>query len=179
MTIIFASALAVVGLALIRGVWRRNLAYRTTFLWMGWALLLLSTYVWVQSSGVEFGLVFALGGVSLVAWIVTATNTETKPERTGVSDRVSPRFAPVPVIGRQLGIVLLVMVVAGIAGLLSTMGLSRLLPITEIGRMAFVIIALPIVWGVLAFVVCASSRIARPLVMLILIGAGGFGLMMV
>ena len=181
MMLLFSAVAAVLaGVGLIRSVWRRQSAYRSAALWTGWALLGLSCYLWTLSEGTEFGIVFGLGVASVAAWAVTAANTEVKTrKRTDEPDRESPRLPPVRVLGRQLAVFLLVMLVAAIASLLGTMGLSRLFPIGEIDRMAFVIIALPIVWGTLAYVVCASPRVDRPLVLLTLVGAGGFGLMMV
>lgn len=177
--LIIPFVLTVAGVALIRGVWRRSMAYRSVLLWAGWAVIGLSSYFWVRGFGVEFGLVFALGVVSLVAWFVTGLNIELKQGHTSRGPRDLPRLPGIGVFGKQFIVFLLVTIFALVVSLLVTIGMSRAFTLTEIDRMAFVIVALPILWGVLAYQLCFSSRIVRSFAWLVLAGLGGVGMMMV
>ena len=177
--LISAITASVVGLALIHTVWRRQPAHRALLLWAGWLSLVLSVYFWSLRFGIEFGSVFGLCFISLIAWLVVSMETEQRPRRERQHDRKSPRWPNIAVIGRQSAVFLLVLFVGGIASVLLTMGLSRLLPTDEITRMAFVIIALPVVWGALAYLVTFSMQLPRSLIMLAAASAGGYGLMMI
>ena len=173
-----AAATSILGIVLIRGVWRRETAYRTAVVSGGWALLALSVVLWARVAGAEYGTVIALGLLGCVAWIASALNVSVKAGRAAADPvRESPAWPGVATLGGQFATFGLAVPLAGVASLLATMGVSRLLPAAEIDRMAFVIVMLPIVWGMLAFVVCFLDRALYALGLVLLSAAAGFALM--
>ncbi|WP_416307788.1 hypothetical protein [Neptunicella sp. SCSIO 80796] len=130
--------------------------------WTGWGSLTISAWCWIQSSGAEFGLSYALISLSVVALILIGWKAEIA---------VSPKVAIQPehvivyrpaAIPRNLLLFLLTVPVAGMAAMMITMLLNSLLPLSRVNMMVLSVYLMPVVWGLAAYWVCADDKLARP-----------------
>ncbi|HHX83532.1 MAG TPA: hypothetical protein GX696_11205 [Pseudomonadaceae bacterium] len=147
-----------------RGWWQRPLA-----LSCGWALLLLSCWLWMASKGVELGIVYALLAISILAWLAVAANYETRRHHKTPPQRVEALVLPQ---GRSLGRHLLLFVgvvpLAGSAAILGSVMLVHMTGWQPVNAMVSGILLMPVLWGLGAWWVCADSRSQRPLLALLL-----------
>ncbi|MEM9171217.1 MAG: hypothetical protein AAGA84_00775 [Pseudomonadota bacterium] len=177
--IVLALLCAATGIGLNLWSWQGGRQYPRTAVIAGWLCVAASVALWSAEIDVEFGLVVGLGIASVLAWLIVSTQLRHKPATLRHVERRSPSVPGARTVGRQFVLFVLVMLLAGIASLLLSMGLSRLMPADEITRLATVMLLLPIVWGVLAFVITYSQRPGVMLAWVSIIGGAGFGLMVV
>jgi len=165
------------GLGLVCFAWRRRPVYRLPLLLSGWFLIAASIAAWVEGTGAEFGLVFAAACVAFMAWGAVLLNIESRPRRAGSALRKSPGFPTAAGFRRNTALFVQVFFLAAVVSLALALGVSRLLPASEIERMAFVIVALPVVWGLLAYYASYSRLRARSTAILAGLGVVGAMLM--
>ena len=174
-----AAASAFAGIATVRAAWRRPLRRKGLFLLAAWALIGLSFFFWIAAYGIEYGTVYAFCSVSLLAWFVAALNLERRARGPEAVGRRPPRWMPLVTLLRHAARLVLTAVAAAVASFCVTMGASRLVPIADTERHAFVIVLFPIVWGVLIYAVGRSADLSRPLALTTLLGGAGAAMMLV
>jgi len=159
-----AVATALGGLGLIFASWRRwvPVALNAASAAAGWLVLLLSGWLWIVSTGAEFGVLLAFLVPSLLAWMLVLVNRQHRQRR----DRAEPP-ALKPNAGerswvRHLVLFVVVVPLAAVASALVTVALSLLLPWREVDAMVMVLVIMPILWGSAAYWACADSRLVRP-----------------
>lgn len=147
-----------------RGWWRRPLA-----LSCGWALLILSSWLWMAGQGVEFGIVYASLAISILAWLAVAANYEVRRRHKTAPQRVEALVLPQ---GRSLWRHLLLFVgvvpLAGSAAILGSVMLAHMTGWQPVNAMVSGILLMPVLWGLGAWWVCADARLQRPLLALLL-----------
>ncbi|MEM7763387.1 MAG: hypothetical protein AAF290_04850 [Pseudomonadota bacterium] len=177
---IFGTAAVLVtaaGVALIRLLWQRQSSGKALGLAVGWCLVVFAGFFWIQQTGVEYGAVFALSVVSVLAWLAVLTNTRYRQPNTRSSERV-PVTWPTP--GQSLQQLMWFVIVVGLCFAVSVivlLGTVRWLPATAVTHMAALMIGLPVVWGCLAYAVLVSRRLGRSVLALAGLSAVGVVLM--
>lgn len=135
----------------------------------GWLSILVGSFLWTQSAGGEFGTSYALIAVSFCAWVICALGVErraVKPERGGAV--VAETFGDTS-RWHKLGTFATAGPLACAATCLATVALSGLLPLVSGDRMAFAALAYPLAWGAVSVWVCASARLARNALILLVV----------
>lgn len=174
-----AVASAFAGIATVRAVWRRPLRRKGLFLLAGWALAGLSFYFWTAAFGIEYGTAYAICSVSLLALFVVALNLECRTVSPEAVGRRSARWPPLFMLLQHAARLVLTTVAAAVASFCVTMGTSRLVPLADMERHAFVIVLFPIVWGVLIYAIGRSADLRWPIALTTLLGGAGAAVMLV
>ena len=158
------------GVALLYASWRSRLQPKRSVVTCGWSLIAVSFWFWIRSAGVEFGIVIAATQLPIVAWIFVLTNRHVRrsngrqQEPAGVT---LPRFHAV--LHHSGRFVVAVPLAAGSGTMLVLAG-ATLLPWSDVDRLAFAVLAVPLIWGALAYWACLDTRLLRPALGLV---AGG------
>lgn len=145
------------GLGALRLGWRRPGAGSTLSVVVGWLLLAVAIYVAVSYWGVEFGISYALAGISVLALVLVGLNCETRPAK-----REKPVSNPdaTPSLHKWLTC-LSAGPLAGIASCQVTLMAVYFLPGSEINRMAAAAVLFPVLWGIAAYISCLIGRPGR------------------
>ncbi|MEL7296349.1 MAG: hypothetical protein AAGJ86_01740, partial [Pseudomonadota bacterium] len=177
---IFGTAAVLVtaaGVALIRLLWGRQSSGKALGLAVGWCLVVAAGFFWIQQAGVEYGAVFALSVVSVLAWLAVLTNTRYRQPHTRSPARVSVIW---PTPGKSVQQLMWFVIVVGLCfavSMIVLLGAVRWLPATAVTHMAALMIGLPVVWGCLAYTVLLTRRIGRSMLALAGLCAVGVALM--
>ncbi|GAA0729451.1 hypothetical protein [Sphingomonas japonica] len=152
------------GLAILLGLgggyalfaaWRRRGGWGLVAL--GWALLLAATLASVAAAGPEFGIAYALLGLSAIGTVFVGWGMETRPARRAPVERDR-----LPGDGADwrgaLARFLLAVPLAGIAAALASVMVTGWLPGENADRHALAILGMPVVWGAAAWWVLADAR---------------------
>lgn len=152
---------ALFGTALLYLSWRRATPNRLATISIGWVFLVGSLPLWMYAAGNEFGSVFAIIAAPFAAWLFVGIGRETR-------DRAAPALARRRLHGpslqqllSQLGLFTAAVPLAGAVSALVAAALVRWLPGLEVNRMAFAVLFMPLLWGLLAFWICAAQRRLR------------------
>ncbi len=158
--------LAVVTGALAVGIlyarWRKWTTFRGVLLVVAGALAVTSLIFWMKVSGPEFGAAFALINAAIAAWFFVLTNAEVRQKKELQQILTAASIPSIRSIARHSAIFLVAVPLAGVASTLASIAISGLLPWNEIDRAVFPLITVPIVWGCVAFWVCADPKLWRP-----------------
>lgn len=158
------------GVALLLASWRRWLPLRAWAKTGGWMLIVASAALWMQASGWEFGALYALLTLPLLAWLLIVwqaerrTNAEPEPMRFALG---RPGW---PALARQLLLLVMAGPIAGIVSSLLCSALIALLPWQETDRLALLVLLMPVVWGLLLCWCCVDPRRWRPAMVIGLTG---------
>jgi len=126
-----------------------------------WTAFVVSVYCWVLLAGAEFGIVygFAVGGLlAITVAVATADYNNIRADKQKLPKNLS--------VGRHvwlrnLAYALLAVPLAGYAATVSTTWVSALFLGNPTNHIVFVYLAVPVVWGALAFVACSYRNIFR------------------
>ncbi|BFM12563.1 hypothetical protein R50072_27160 [Simiduia litorea] len=161
--------MTVMGLALVYWTWRQRQRHWPV-LWLGWGLLVLSVWAWMQSAGTEFGVVFALFLVPLVAWLPLLPQWRGERRNNYARANTAPNTAPAPwLIGVR---VLALLVFTALCSTLVAVALVQLLPVSHLARLVWALLFQVLFWGLLAIWLCAAERVRKPI-----IWSSGFAMM--
>lgn len=150
------------GVLLLYVAWRGAGAARRWLVAAGWLLVAASCWSWAGHAGVEFGLAFAMLQVPLVAWLLVGSNTHVRSNKARPQTPVALAAPGVAGVLRHVGIFLVAVPLAGCSSALLVLALGTMLPLDEPGRIAVVILVLPIAWGLAAYWATAGASLLRP-----------------
>ena len=125
----------------------------------------------MKVSGPEFGSAFALINIAIVAWFFVLSNAEARQKKGLQQALTAARIPSIRSIARHGAIFLVAVPLAGVASTLISVAISGLLPWNEIDRITFPLFAMPIIWGCVAFWVCADPELWRPTLSLFACGS--------
>jgi hypothetical protein len=160
------------GIALLYAAWRQRASRPWTVL-AGWAALLLAIPAWVVSAGPEFGPVYLVLTLPFLAWLATVVHKAGSSDRTRAQPRSRLARPAVTTLLQHGALFLLSVPIAGAAALLFASQAATLLPLNNVDRMAAGLIAVPLIWGGLAFWICADPKTQRPALATIAVGIVG------
>jgi hypothetical protein len=126
------------------------------------ALAVASLIFWMKVGGPEFGSAFAMINAAIAAWLFVLTNAEVRQKKELQQILTAASIPSIRSIARHSAIFLVAVPLAGVASTLASIAISGLLPWNEIDRAVFPLITVPIVWGCVAFWVCADPKLWRP-----------------
>jgi hypothetical protein len=152
---------ALFGTALLYRSWRRSLPNRALTISIGWMFLFGSLPLWVYAAGSEFGSVFAIIAVPFAAWLFVGIGLQARDRVAVALPRRRLHGPSLRAMIRQLGLFAATVPLAGAASSMVSAALVRWLPGLEVDRMAFAVLIMPVVWGLLAFWICAAERRLR------------------
>lgn len=179
---LFAAASCGSGLLLLLASWRQRAGGRGWLITGGWLLILLSLPLWFQAVGWEFGSVYFLILLALLAWPLVGLQTErctqpvVKPPRQPLHKPAWPALAHTA--ARQLTTFVIAVPVTGLLSIVICFAVATLLPWQEVDKLALVVLIMPVVWGLFMAWYCIDARPARPVTVLLAAGLmAGFLLM--
>lgn len=170
MTAILASAATLMGITLIYSSWRQWLNPRLLINLVGWLMLGVSAWLWCIAAGWEFGAVYFIAALPLVAWLFTAYQGTFRTNNSYPTERQRLSLPTWQTVARHFGLFLLVLPIAGVTSALLSLVLTSLLPWQEINRLALITLLMPTLWGLFMFWCCADQKVARPAVTIIVVG---------
>ncbi len=153
------------GLGALRLGWRRSGTGPTLSVVVGWLLLAVAIYVAVSNWGAEFGISYALAGISLLALLLVGLNCEIRPAKR---DRAVSNPAGTTSLHKWLTC-LSAGPLAGIASCQITLVAVYFFPGSEMNRMAAAAVLFPVLWGIAAYISCLMGRPGRQAVALSLV----------
>lgn len=169
--IVLAVATGAVAVGILYARWRKWTKFRGVLIVVVGALAAASLIFWMKVGGPEFGLAFALMNTAIVAWLFVLTNAEVRQKKELQQALTAARIPSVRSIARHGAIFLVAVPLACVASTLASIAISSLLPWNEIDRTVFPLFAMPIIWGCVAFWVCADPKLWRPTLSLFACGS--------
>jgi hypothetical protein len=161
------------GVALLYASWRTLLRRKRLAVMAGWSLIAVSFWCWNRSVGAEFGAVIAAMQLSIVAWFFVLGNRHIRRSIGRTQEPVGlnlPRFRS---ILHHSGRFLVAVPLAASAATMLVLAAAAVLPWADVNRLAFAVLAIPAIWGVLAYWACLETRLLRPALGLVVGGALG------
>lgn len=172
--VLLAALMTVAGAGLLYVAWTGRMWNGAVAAAGGWLILLLALAPWVQALGVEFGVVVGLLAPSLAAWVWVTWQGRRKDEIARPDQRPwqAGRLPRLSTAGRQVVRFLVAVPAAGLVATWLTIALGRLLPWSEMSRLAAIVILMPVVWGLLSAWLVSAHRWQRPVLFTAIAGAG-------
>lgn len=166
--VLAALVASLLGLGLLYQQWRGGGQRSTDAIRLvgGLGLLCVALGLWIAADGAEIGTSLWLLAIGPLAWVIVATTAPRGPVR---SQALTPAVLGRPsaaVLGRQAARTAAVLPLAGAAAACSALALTTLLPWQVANRLSLAILAVPLLWGLAAYWLCADSKPARPLLSL-------------
>lgn len=159
---LIATLLTAAGAALLFGSWRKRLRPGWAWNTAGWLAITGAFTVWSRAMGPEYGPAVAILVLPLAAWVIVGFNRRVREPRSERIQPASVSLPPLAAVLRHLGRFLLTVPVAAVASILLALVLAWALPWTDAGRLALVILAVPVIWGLFAWWITADRRAWRP-----------------
>lgn len=164
---IVAIVLSIAAIAIIYKSWRTR---APAFFYLGSGVLLASCFGWSFSLGWEHGLVFALCIPALLVWpfiganqtILAAPNHTPSPKSLNVSLKT---------VSTHIGHYLVVLVLLLVTSLVTALAICLRLPSETEGKLALVIVLMPILWGLLIYHYFAVSNKVKALIAYVILAA--------
>lgn len=153
---------AACGIGALYASWRGCLRRKAAVNLAGWVMIGISVMLWMRVTGVEFGLVIAFLVLPLLAWVAVLVNTEVRAVKAARIQPADSGVRSVPAVMRHLALLVGTVPVAALASALLAMTLAQLLPLDVVDRMAFGVLAVPVLWGLLAWWMSIDARPLRP-----------------
>ncbi len=145
--------------------WKRQLL---RLLQASWCVNFIVLYLWCVVKGWEFGFVYWLLFSALFAWIFVLVNRQVKPRNSQEYMREFKylgRYQVYHAVGTFLVSVPMSMLVCCCFCLL----LIQWMPASQTNSLVFSALLFPILWAVVCYWVCASSRLFKPFIQLLCI----------
>ena len=140
-------------------------------------MLIAAGYFAILSSGAEFGTTLIFMAPALVAWLLVTFNLELRQAKVR-KRKVAEKVDAVEIDGsRTLSRHLLLFVIAvplsAAAATFFSVALARALPFSYLSHIAFAVLLMPFLWGCAAYWVLADSKLARPVIAIVVLGLIG------
>lgn len=161
-----AVACTVSAVALLYRSWSRRPEGSRVAVATGWLLLAVAAAWWIALDGWEFGTIYAITVPSLAAAGVLCLVADRRPGRVRNAPHTPMARASWRAVRANLFTFLLVFPFGVVASTLVTSAVGLLLPFGELDQLAFIVCAVPVVWGLVAFWLTMDVRRRRPIVSL-------------
>lgn len=165
--LLLALASGASAIAALRGAWRSKGRGNRVLVYAGWAALLLSTILWSQAYGVEFGLSYALAWFALCATVACLLNREYRAPQL---DTAAPLTAQTTSTGYKWLTFLAAGPLALVACVPLTLLMTLLLPLERVNQMALAAVLFPILWALAAYWTSARDKPAHFSVLFVAVG---------
>lgn len=152
------------GLGALRYGWRRQGALYRWVVAVGWLLLASAIYALINAWGEEYGVSYALAGITLFALLLVSANAEVRPNKR---DKTPLTPGTATSTGQKLLTFFAAGPLSGIASCQLTLALTLILPGTELSNMATAAVLFPTLWGIFAYLSCLAGRPGRQAALLI------------
>ena len=113
MMTVMAGASGLTGVVLLYSSWAKILSARLRLFMVGWLLIAVSSVLWIEAAGVEYGSVYFIAALPLGAWLVVGYRAKVRSTIDVVPARQSISLPSSRTVGRHVGLLLLVLPVAG------------------------------------------------------------------
>lgn len=159
------------GLGLLYGAWSGRVPVPGVSGVGGWLLLAISFVLWVRVAGPEFGSVYAVLAVAPAAWLFVALHPKRgRPARERAAARRAPRLPARGRLTRNVALFFVAVPLAAVTSTLFALVASTWLPWSAIDRTVAGLLAMPVIWGLLAYWACADEKLLRPAAMVVATG---------
>ena len=172
MNMVLASSATLLGVALLYSGWRRWLTPSSLTNLGGWLLIGLSAMLWSIAAGWEYGALYSITALPLVAWLFVAHRASIRPELGEDPKPQRLRVASWRAVAKHTGLILLTLPAAVLTSALLALWATSLMPWSEVNRLATLTLLMPTLWGLLMFWVCADPKRYRPAAAILLAGIG-------
>lgn len=162
MALFLALACGVGGIGLLYLSWTGRLTPKALAIPAGWAMVCGSAVFWVGFGGAEFGISWCLIAVAFIAWTYAALGRERRrPEERRYQARTTGGRPSRRDVAGWLARLLVVALLTGAAGILSSVATTMFLPWDTGDRYVSVLLGAPVLWGALAVWVGTTSRLPQ------------------
>ena len=169
---VLAIGTGAVAVGILYARWRKWTKFRGMVIVVAGALATASLIFWIRVGGSEFGPVYAVINIAIVAWFIVLANTEVRQNKGQQQVLAAAKLPGIRSMAHHVAIFLVAVPLAAVASTLVSIAVSSLLPWNDIDRSVFPLFAMPVVWGCIVFWTCADPKLWRPA--LSLIACGGF-----
>ena len=126
---------------------------------IGWSLIACSFYSWVSYVGIEFGLMLGLLVLPVLIWSVLWLRVYLIDKPVSTTENVGPLNLSLPTPSKRgLLSFALVFLLALAVTVSTTLWVSSFISWPHVGRISFIILLAPIVWGCLAVWLFATEK---------------------
>jgi hypothetical protein len=158
------------GVVSLYASWRQRLQPKRLAVPCAWLLIAVSFWFWIRFAGAEFGTVIAAIQLSIVAWILVLTNRHVRRSNGRRQEPVAMNLPRFQAIVHHSSRFLVAVPLAAATGTMLVLAASVLLPWSDVNRLAFAVLMMPLMWGVLAYWACLDTRLLRPALGLVAAG---------
>ncbi len=156
--------LCVAGMASVYATGRRYTPLRVSANVIGWGLITASLFLWVPISGREFAVVYAFLILPMVAWVFVVADPKKGNGRTLSRTRKSVARLRSGVALHQSSLFFAAVPLAAFTSTLVALETATWLPWSEVDQLVTGVLVMPVIWGLLSYWVCATSKPSRPTV---------------
>lgn len=151
-----------IGALLIFVSWRKNKRSKSTDKWkflrfLGWAIVLFAGAFWSQLKGVEYGVVYWLCSLVFFAWLLITLNSNSSERAQDKRERQFYRLTK-DLVSRRVITFLMAGPLSMIAACLVALLLGKLIAAEQANQLVWSAFIFPILWGLLSFWICATSK---------------------
>lgn len=171
MTALLPLASCISGMTVLYLSWRNRQRHRPLQNLLGWGLLTISPFLWIPVSGPEFGPVYALLVLPLVAWVFALADPERGNGRPIEQRRTAVALPKAATLWRQTAVFFVAVPLCALASTFIALQTTHWLPWSEVDRLVSGTLCMPLLWGALAYWTCADPKLFRPAAA-ILLGGG-------
>lgn len=163
MTLLFTTLMAGFGFSFIYLNWKSPNKETRLNNWIGWSLALSSIVLLVLSDGLEFGLAYGLFGLAIIPLVIALLNIEIRnPKNTSrneSSQRSSLSLNSLKSrILKNLSYFIIVVPVCLMFSLFTLLLVTGLTNSHEINRLTTIVVGLPFMWALIAYLYLYSQR---------------------
>lgn len=161
-SIILALITQLIGVSCLYWAWRGLVNTKNTFTLLGVLLSLLGIVLWCDGVGVEFGIALGSFSIAVCAWaFIVGHNFSEKDLKTKEKPWVNNKPDPKKIYHYCLQFLVGVLM-SGVASIFIVTLCVQLLPWESANRLAFGIIALPLLWGGLCVWSYGKTSLLKP-----------------
>lgn len=142
--------------------WKSTLQLKELTTILGWSLIIAAALNWIDLSGWEFGLLYAITLPSFSALLYVGLSAEIKNRKVKVAVYKSMSLPSSEPVLRLFGKLFLMLPFSLTASVAVSYGLSILLVSSEINQLVLAICVLPVIWGSFYYWIIASRTAIRP-----------------
>lgn len=151
--------------------WRDRRRVRPLSNLLGWGLITISLLLWIPLAGPEFAPIYAILVLPLVAWVFALVDPNKGNGREREQQRSGTTLPTPATMLRQITVFFVAVPICAFASTFIALQTTHWLPWNEIDRLVLGVLAMPIVWGILAYWTCADRNLGRPATAILLSGS--------
>ncbi|MFT6897114.1 MAG: hypothetical protein ACJA13_001520 [Paraglaciecola sp.] len=146
------------GVVIVFRHWHHARRRKALILLLGWSMIASGVIPFCYAAGAEFGIIYWLCSLAIAPWLITIFNLVRKGALQVDKRPCQPLPLNIKSWGKHLVVFLLVVPLAGVSAILTSVLLTSYYPASRVNTMVSAVYIMPLVWGAAAYWLSAASR---------------------